>query len=64
LDYFEKYADVEAKVSASTRDRIVEKINFYNNLRDSINAHIEAASMGDLYVTPCPSSERLALMAA
>jgi hypothetical protein len=47
-DYFEKYADVEAKGSASTRDRIVEKINFYNNLKDSINAHIEAASMGDL----------------
>jgi hypothetical protein len=47
-DYFEKYAELEAKTSASTRDKIVEKINIYNNLRQSINANVETASMGDL----------------
>lgn len=47
-DYFENYAELEVKTSTSTRDKIVEKINIYNNLRQSINANVETATMGDL----------------
>ncbi|WP_252258597.1 prefoldin domain-containing protein [Erythrobacter aurantius] len=46
--YFTKYADVDAKASEAKRDKIVEKINEYNNLKDFIQNNIESASMGDL----------------
>jgi hypothetical protein len=47
-DYFTRYADLEAKVSESARDKIVDKINVYNRLKDSIQNNIETASMGEL----------------
>jgi len=46
--YFTEYADLEAKVSESARDKIVDKINIYNSLRESIQNNIETASRGEL----------------
>lgn len=46
--YFTNYADLEAKVSESLRDKIVDKINVYNILRGTIQNNIETASMGEL----------------
>jgi len=46
--YFMKYANVDAKGSASTRDKITEQIHIYNELKRSVQANIENAPMSDL----------------
>lgn len=46
--YFTMYADLDVKTSAAKRDKIVEKINLYNELRELIQSNIQSASMGDL----------------
>ena len=47
-NYFDASANIEAKGSLATRDKIVEKINSFNELQSYINRNIESASFRDL----------------